>query len=164
MLDSLKSDRDRAIVVLGFRTGFRISELLSLEVNQVVEYGKIRDSITVSRSHMKGKHQGRTVVLHQDAKKALEKMGVLTMRSELKLFPICRMQASRIIKNAKNDAQVMGKVSSHSFRKTFTKKVHEKFGKDITKTQKALGHKNLSSTIHYLQFDQEEIDNVILSA
>ena len=163
LLTHLKTPRNRALIIVGARTGFRISELLSIKAQDVVQYGQIRDSLMVSRANMKGKVSSRTVVLHQDAKKALEEMGVLNMGANDLLFPFKRMQASRILKAATESARIGGKVSFHSLRKHFAKKVHDIFGKDIVKTQRALGHKSLSSTAHYLQFDQSEIDQAILS-
>lgn len=163
ILNNFKNARDKCLFILGLKTGFRISELLSIKVIDVVQYDKIQDSVTVTRANMKGSKSSRTVKLHIDAKEALAAMGVLTMNKSERLFPIERQQAHRILKEAATKAKVSGKVSTHSLRKTFAKKVHDLFEKDIVKTQKALGHASLSSTAHYLQFDQKEIDDAILS-
>jgi integrase len=56
-----------ALFVVGHRTGFRISELLSLKVGDVQQHGKIVDRVTVQRRHMKKKTEGRTVALHPEA-------------------------------------------------------------------------------------------------
>jgi site-specific recombinase XerD len=45
--------RNKALFVVGYRTGFRISELLSLRVGDVQQHGKIVDHMTVQRKHMK---------------------------------------------------------------------------------------------------------------
>jgi integrase len=67
--------RNRALFIVGHRTGFRISELLSLHVGDVMQHGKILDQIGVQRRHMKGgkagKTSGRTVKLHPEARAAL---------------------------------------------------------------------------------------------
>jgi integrase len=60
-----------ALFVVGHRTGFRISELLSLKVGDVQQHGKIVDHVTVQRRHMKKKTEGRTVALHPEAIAAL---------------------------------------------------------------------------------------------
>lgn len=161
LLEYVKSPRNQALVTIGLKCGYRISELLSLEVSNVIQYGQIRDSITVTRQNMKGKHKSRTVVLHDDVKKALVEMGVLTMNQEEKLFPISRTQASRIFKEAVQKAKLVGKVTTHSMRKTFAKKVYHALGKDLIKTQKAMGHESINSTVSYLSFEQSEIDNAI---
>jgi integrase len=63
--------RDRAPFVVGLQTGFRISELLSLRRKDVCARGKVFDRVSVERKHMKKKTQGRTVLLHPEARAAL---------------------------------------------------------------------------------------------
>ena len=63
---------DKALFLLGLKTGFRISELLSLTVGDVVSNGKIKDRVTVQRRNMKGKKSSRTVLLHEEARQALK--------------------------------------------------------------------------------------------
>jgi integrase len=63
--------RNTAMVVLGLKTGYRISELLNLRVCDVWQHDQVIDRITVTRSHMKGKRRSRTVVLHPLARRAL---------------------------------------------------------------------------------------------
>ena len=64
--------RDRALFLLGLRSGFRISELLSLKIADVVQNGNFTDRIEVARRNMKKKLAGRQVALHSEAKKALQ--------------------------------------------------------------------------------------------
>ena len=49
-------------------------------------------------------------------------------------------------------------------RKTFADRVYEKLNHDLVKTQRALGHRNINSTVSYLSFREEEIDAAILAA
>jgi integrase len=63
--------RDRALFLLGIKTGFRIAELLSLRVGDVLQHQRIVDQLTVRRAHMKQQREGRTVPLHPEAKAAL---------------------------------------------------------------------------------------------
>ena len=70
--------RDKALFVLGTYSGFRITELLSLRIKDVQQFGQIVDRVTVQRRHMKRKTQSRSVVLHPVAKVALlEWFGVM---------------------------------------------------------------------------------------
>ena len=46
--------RDQALVLVGLNTGFRIIELLSLEVGQVWENGAVRPRVTITRRKLKG--------------------------------------------------------------------------------------------------------------
>ena len=167
MLKVLQSERNRCYFILGLRSGFRVSELLSLSISDCFQYGQVVDRVTVRRSNMKGKQSSRTVVLHDEAKQALK--GYLdTLNStqedfqKLKLFPFGRVQAHRLIHGAAEKAQVQGKVSNHSMRKTFCKKIYHALEKDLVGTQKAIGHKSIGSTVSYLSFEQSEIDSAIL--
>jgi integrase len=63
--------RDKALFILGLKTVLRISELLSLKVGDVYQYGRLADVVYVERKHMKKKLEGRAIPLHQDAKDAL---------------------------------------------------------------------------------------------
>lgn len=161
LIKAMKNPRNKALVLLGIRTGYRIGELLSITVSSCTQYGKIRNSITVNRANMKGRMESRTIVLHDQAKKALEAMGVLEMDQNARLFPFTRQHAGRILGKAVKKAKLEGKISSHSFRKTFAKKVYHALDKDIISTQRAMGHRSLSSTASYLSFDQEAIDKAI---
>ena len=67
--------RDKAMFIVGIRTGYRISELLSLRIRDVLRPdGEIMDSVTVARRNVKGKTRGRTVPLHPEAKEALRRL------------------------------------------------------------------------------------------
>lgn len=165
--------RDRALFVTGLRTGFRISEILSLRVRDVQdENGRIKDKITVLREFMKGlavKKKSRTVAVHPDVKIALKEY---ITEAELKpddyLFPnpkgekaLSRFQAWRILKDAYSACGLKGKLATHTMRKTFANKVYRMFNGNILKTAKALGHDRSMNTERYLEVRQEEIDNAI---
>lgn len=164
ILINLGNTRDKALFLIGLRCGFRISEILSLKVEDIIQFGQVANQITVSRANMKGKHSSRTVPLHAQAKKAIEDY-LLEMGSygpKTKLFPFTRQRAHDILKQATNAAKLNGKVSTHSWRKTYADKVHMALGENIFKTQQAMGHKSLASTAKYLSFKQEEINEAIL--
>jgi integrase len=85
----------------GHRTGFRISELLSLHVGDVMQHGKILDQISVQRRHMKrgkaGKTSGRTVKLHPEVRAALSVwLEVLQKRQKGTLAPELPVFCSRV--------------------------------------------------------------------
>ena len=57
-----------------------------------------------------------------------------------------------------------GKLGTHSMRKTLARRVYEGSGKDLMKTQKALGHSRITSTVSYLSFDEKDLDDILLKA
>jgi site-specific recombinase XerD len=180
--------RNKALFVVGHRTGFRISELLSLTVGDVLQHGKIVDPSSVARKHMKGgkagKTSSRTVALYPEARAALSVwLEELTKMLKGILDPmtpvfcsrvrdkatglrrhISREQAWRILKEAFNPNGLRGKLSTHTMRKTFCNRIYDLLKHDLVKTQRAMGHANVNSTVQYLSFREEEIDAAILAA
>jgi integrase len=173
-LDGPYAARDQALFLLGVRSGFRISELLSLRLLDVLQHGKVVERVTVARRHMK-KVEGRTVLLHSEARQALQvwleelrQRGYMT--SDVYVFQsrkgrnaaLSRVQAYRILQDAFERAGVQGSLGTHSMRKTFANRMYSRLEGDLVKTQRAMGHKNINSTVSYLSFRQEDIDEAIL--
>ncbi len=51
--------RDRCYFEMALQMGLRVSEMLSLTVGQVYQYGKIVDEVSIERKHMKGGEAGK---------------------------------------------------------------------------------------------------------
>jgi integrase len=167
--------RDRCLVVLGIKSGFRISELLSLKVGSIWQLGQVVERVTVDRASCKGKREGRTVLLHPEAKAAVEALLVVlrkrvTFGPQTYLFqsqkgpnkPLSRVGAWLVLKKAFAKTQVSGKTGTHCLRKTFADRIYGRLGNDLIKTQRAMGHRNIQSTISYLGFRESEIDAAIM--
>lgn len=168
VLQNLEGPRNRCLFILGIRTGFRISELLSLRARDCLQYGEIVKALSVARKHMKGKNRGRQVPLHPEARAALKAYLLPSNDAEksevaenARLFPFTRQHAWRIFKTAVTAAALTGKLGTHAMRKTFAKRVYHALGKDLINTQKAMGHASVASTASYLAFEQDEIDKAI---
>ena len=167
--------RDRAIFTLGRYTGERISAILQLKIGDIVQGGRVADSVIYRRANRKGKVEGRTVKLHPRAKTALTawinhkaKKGTLTadqfvFRSRKGSRPISRVQYHRILKDVVHARHLSGKIATHSMRKTFADRMYDNLGQDIFRTQRALGHRNINSTVQYLSFREADIDRAILA-
>ncbi len=168
--------RDRALFLLGIYTGFRITELLSLRIQDVYQHNHVIPRVTVPRRHMKGKYASRSVPLHPLAQLALAAWIAQMPRHfegapESYVFrsreggnkPISRMHAHRLLREAFDSCEMTGNLGTHSMRKTFAKKVHRRLGNDLAKTKEALGQKHITATMHYMSFLAEEIDEAILA-
>jgi integrase len=167
--------RDQALFILGIKSGFRISEILSLKLGDVFDNGKIQDRIYVHRKHMKGQCEGRCVVLHSEAKASIQSWAEQLISKgatpETYIFksrngtnkPITRVQAWKMLTRFYAAAGLTGALGTHSLRKTFADRVYDKLGHDLLKTQRALGHRDIKSTVSYLAFKQEDVDDAILS-
>lgn len=159
------SPRDSVLLSLGLKTGFRIAELLSIQVSDLYQFGEIAETLTVARKNMKGKLSSRSVPLSPDVQ-ALLKAYIQTLPAQTYLFQsqkggkLSRCQAWRSIKAAARACKLKGKVATHSVRKTVAGKAYEASGHDLVLTQKILGHKSVASTISYLNVDVEKLNSI----
>jgi integrase len=175
--DGQYAARNRAMFILGIKSGFRISELLSLTVGDVADAnGRIVDDVTVRRRSMKSRRAGRTVPLHPEAKAALA-VWVKQLRRhrqhvaryplfpsrEGKHQPLSRIQAWCILRDAYQACGLTGKLGCHALRKTFAKTVYERLDYNLVDTRDALGHANIQSTMHYLGANHDRIRAAILA-
>jgi site-specific recombinase XerD len=78
--------------------------------------------------------------------------------------PISRVQAWRILHEAVTTNELVGKLWTHAMRKTFANRVYHQLNHNLVKTQGALGHKHINSTVAYLSFVEDEIDQAILAS
>jgi site-specific recombinase XerD len=163
--------RNAALIALGTEAGFRISELLTAKRKDVIEIdGELKETLTLMQSKVK---KLRTMYLNEIAKHYLstwlKEMEVLgNSRAEDYIFiknndgrVMSRVAAWKIIKNACQRCGIRGATGTHSMRKSFAKNIwehtekREKNGEKVDKLmmcKDALGHANISSTEHYLNF------------
>jgi site-specific recombinase XerD len=174
LLKATDSIREKALLTLGFATGYRISELLSLKVADVATNGVIHSHVTVKASNTKTK-QGRTVLLNSDAKKALSALvnwlkakgldanaPLFVSRKHVNGYAaISRQQAHKLLKDLFAAIGEFGNVSTHTLRKTFAKAIYDATGGKIELVQIALGHAAITSTVSYLSFNTQSIDDAI---
>ncbi len=175
--------RNYAFFILGTNTGFRISEILTLRLGDILEEnGDIKKRLTVYKRNMKGKRSSRTILLNQAAREAitpwlkqLAKLDVIhkddyIFRSIRGNQPIDRTQAWRILNETFQAAGLIGKLGTHSMRKTFANNIYKYFLKKVAQgepidafrsTSKALGHTDIKSTDQYLSFLEEDVDEAI---
>lgn len=169
VLKILKTPRDKCLFYLGVKTGFRISELLSIRIQDLLEHDNtLKGSVTVLKSKMKGKIATRSVALNTETIEALYEYLSTLPEDQVYLFEssrgrLSRYQASRIIKEAAYTLNLTGKIATHSMRKTFCSRVYSKSGKDLVKTQRAMGHTSPNSTVSYISFLDSEIDDLVKS-
>jgi integrase len=170
--------RDRAWILLGANTGFRISELLSIRVCDVWENGAVRSQVTVKKDSMKGKKKSRSMVLNNraaDAIKLLLSVSKMTHPFHAQSFlfhaqgdatrPMTRRHAHRIIVMAASKAGVSSnKVSSHSLRKTFASNLWDSpfVQRDIVKLARILGHDRPANTFRYVQFLDDSLEQAVM--
>lgn len=164
---NFKNIRDKSIFLFGINTGGRISELMSLQVKDVWNNGKVRNVVAFPE----GKSVARTVPLNDDAKKAvcqaiefIKQWRTLTL--DCPLFPsaveiknpqpLHRVSAYRILSEAYDKAGLDGIVNAHSMRHTFATMIFE--NSNIFITQDLLGHVSPAGTVYYVDYIVTERD------
>lgn len=166
----LKADRlrDYTLFTLGINSGLRISDLLSLTVEDVTtDKGAVRDRIAVRESKT-GKTKDFPV--GPSARKAIkEYIDDSSLAGSSPLFPsrkgtksIGREQAYRILNDAARAVGIKDKIGTHTLRKTFAYHAYQS-GHDLSMIQKLLNHSAPSVTLRYIGITQEEMDEVYLS-
>jgi site-specific recombinase XerD len=160
------------------KTGLRASEALSLRVGQVISDGDIVDEVEIPRAAMKGKREGRHVMLNPTAKAAVrqwlttfERVEGILERSHYvfksrvgKNRPLSRQWAWKVLKDACAMADVHGPIGCHSTRKSFAERVFVELGWDLRHLQAVMGHSSISSTIKYLAIDRQLVYRAFMAA
>jgi len=154
--------RDHLLFVLGINSGLRISDLLSLTIEDV----KDRDRI-ILREKKTGK--AKDFPLSDTCKKSINEYLSLIQKQSGWLFkskkgnrPITRIQAYRVINKAARFVGINEAIGTHTLRKTFGYWAYKK-GVDITKIQKLLNHSAPSVTLAYIGITKEELDNIYIN-
>lgn len=161
--------RNKTLFLVGLKTGFRISELISIQVEDVYQGDRIIESLTIPRRNRKGKVRSHTIYLNKVAREAIMAL-ILSGINGPWLFPsrqkgnhISAKHASRVLKEAFREADldgayIDGLLSTHSMRKTFAKKIYDLPDTDLKDVKDSLGHEKLSTTVDYLpeDFDRQK--------
>lgn len=168
------SIRDRALFILGLRTGFRINEILSLDVRDVLNSdSSMKNSVSVPKRNMKGQVQGRTVPMHPEAAATIQEYLQAVPPIDLSV-PLFRTGKKRrmeyttflkLLKGACSRAQVnTDRVATHSLRKTYIEKVKQVCNSDPFKMMVLTGHKSISSLQNYIQVDEQALWDAMKNA
>lgn len=166
--------RDRVMFLCGILTGVRVSQLLSLRINQVTdEQWRVGEHVSFPRRTRKGKVEGQNIRLHPEAVKYIQEL-VDHLRAQgykknTFLFragggcnrPIGRDRAYRLVRDVFKKAKLSGKLGTHSWRKTFGQRFYKLSQNNLMATMEALGQKDVRSTQHYLGSHLDVVEAVI---
>jgi integrase len=161
------ANRNKLMFIFGIKTGFRISEILSLTIGDVYKNGHIVDIVEVQKMYMKGETESRQMKLTPNVQTLIAKylLELDDLNPNLHLFtscksdkkPMSRVNAWMIIKNAANKCNLQGKLATHSMRKTYADNAYEECGHDLAALQQLLGHKYANTTTNYLSYKQVQL-------
>ena len=157
-----QSLRNYLLFVLGINSGLRISDLLNLQVEDVLN----KDRIT-----LKEKKTGKTkdFPISDICKKAIgeylkseDKISGALFPSRKGGNPISRVQAHLILSGAAKAVGIKEPFSCHGMRKCFGYWAYQA-GVDVTRIQQLLNHSSPGITLRYIGITREELDNVYIN-
>lgn len=156
--------RDYLMFVLGINTGLRISDLLKLTFEDIINNKEIRSQIII-----KEKKTGKIKqfpITKSACKAIIEYLEYISIykRNDY-LFksvrgnrPISRVQAYRIINSAARKAGIETAIGTHTLRKTFGYHFYQQY-KDVALLQEIFNHSTPSITLRYIGINQDNINN-----
>ena len=155
-----QSQRDLLLFVFGINTGIRISDLLALKVGDVWEQGKVKEFLHTNEDD---EDKVQAYFINNAVKQEIDMyLSNLNVQPEDYLFkskkdtkPITRQQAYRIINHAAKEVGVIGKVGTHTLRKTFGYHAYRK-GIAISILMSIYHHHSSAETLRYIGIDKDE--------
>lgn len=159
--------RDKAMLELLYATGLRVSELVSLNTQDIkLDLGYIRCSNQNGNS--------RVIPFGKMAKKALQRYvdnarESIAIEEESAFFVnyfgkrLTRQGFWKIVKRHTEHAQIEKKITPHTLRHSFATHLIQN-GADIKSVQEMLGHSDISSTQLYLQISENKLKDVYKNA
>lgn len=161
--EDLKSIRDKAMLEVAYATGMRVTEIISLNVDDI--------DLNASSVTCKSKNKQRIIPLGKMSLKALEEYMLKARNSLIKdenekaLFVningkrLTRQGFWKIIKYYKEQAHITKDITPHVLRHSFATHLLQN-GADLKAIQAMLGHSDISSTQVYMQFQDGALKDV----
>ncbi len=163
----LKGIRDKAMLEFAYATGMRVTEIISLNV----------DDVNLEEGYVTCKHANkqRNIPLGTMSLKALKEYVedardiLVKTEGEQALFVningsrLTRQGFWKIIKYYKEQAHITKDITPHVLRHSFATHLLQN-GADLKAIQTMLGHSDISSTQIYMQFQDEGLKNVYKKA
>ena len=159
----LKGTRDKAMLEFAYATGMRVTEIISLNVEDV----NLEEEYVICKNGARE----RTIPLGKMCKKALKEYleearnAMIKSDDEKALFVnvngkrLTRQGFWKIIKYYKEQAHIEKDITPHVLRHSFATHLLQN-GADLKAIQAMLGHSDISSTQVYMQFQDGALKDV----
>ena len=163
----LKGTRDKAMLEFAYATGMRVTEIISLNVEDV--------NLEQGYATCKNGKKERTVPIGNISLKALKdyienaRKIMIKDENEKSLFVnvngqrLTRQGFWKIIKYYKEQAHIEKDITPHVLRHSFATHLLQN-GADLKSIQTMLGHSDILSTQIYMQFQDETLKNIYKKA
>ena len=159
----LKGIRDKAMLEFAYATGMRVTEIISLNIDDV----NLEEGYVICRSGSKQRNIPLGSLSLKALKEYMEESRPYLIRDEsiTALFVnvngkrLTRQGFWKIIKYYKEQAHITKDITPHVLRHSFATHLLQN-GADLKAIQTMLGHSDISSTQVYMQFQDEGLKNV----
>ena len=163
----LKGTRDKAMLEFAYATGMRVTEIISLDIDDV----NLEEGYVVCRFGSKQRNIPLGSLSLKALKEYIEESRPYLIRDEnvKALFiningqRLTRQGFWKIVKYYKEQAHITKDITPHVLRHSFATHLLQN-GADLKAIQMMLGHSDISSTQVYMQFQDEGIKNVYRKA
>lgn len=161
--DEDKEIRDKAMLELLYATGIRVTELISLKVEDI--------NLSLEYIHCGSDAKGRIIPIGAQAKFSLRRYmekvreHMVSKPEEDVLFvncngkPMTRQGFWKIIKSYAKKAGIQEDITPHMLRHSFAAHLIEN-GADLRSVQEMLGHSDISTTQIYTKLTNQKLKNV----
>ena len=161
--------RNRAMLLMTHYAGMRVGEVAALRINDVIDAGgKVRNEIRLDPEQTKGS-SGRVVFVSEKLQKELEKYLALYRpidQAQKLFYSQKRMKEGfdantlcQFFHHLYHAVGIQG-ASSHSGRRSYATKMSSA-GISIRVLMRAMGHKNLATTIWYVDASDDMLRNAV---
>jgi integrase/recombinase XerD len=163
----LKGMRDKAMLEFAYATGMRVTEIISLNIEDVnleegyvtCKTGSKQRNIPLGKLSLKALKQyveeSRPVLIKSESEKAL----FVNINGKR----LTRQGFWKIVKYYKEQANITKEITPHVLRHSFATHLLQN-GAELKAIQTMLGHSDISSTQVYMQFQDESLKNVYRKA
>ena len=165
--EDLKSIRDKAMLEVAYATGMRVTEIISLDIDNVdfdsscvvcknankqriIPLGKL--SLEALKTYV---NTARPNLVRDDKEKAL----FVNINGKR----LTRQGVWKLIKYYKEQAHITKEITPHVLRHSFATHLLQN-GADLKSIQTMLGHSDISSTQVYMQFQDDSLKNIYKKA
>ena len=163
----LKGTRDKAMLEFAYATGMRVTEIISLNIDDV----NIQEGYVVCRNGSKQRSIPLGAISIKALKEYIEEARPILIKdeNEKSLFVningkrLTRQGFWKIVKYYKEQAHITKDITPHVLRHSFATHLLQN-GADLKAIQTMLGHSDISSTQVYMQFQDENLKNVYRKA
>ena len=163
----LKGKRDKAMLEFAYATGMRVTEIISLDVDDV----NLDEGFVTCHNGGKQRNIPLGKIALSAVKEYIEEARDILIRDENETALFVNINGKRltrqgfwkIIKYYKEQAHISKDITPHVLRHSFATHLLQN-GADLKAIQVMLRHSDISSTQIYMQFQDEEIKNAYKKA